>query len=134
MLGTGPCDPPYGDLFVGRSLLVNGRALRATDGGDGTGIDLSGGRWSVRLRCFTEPSAAALSWSKSLTASSTGGSTGYYDDVVDASTIGTASVGTMLWFEEVLVDANNNDTGTITGKQEQVLRWWKQPLLDRPGA
>lgn len=133
MRGSGPCEPPYGDLFVGRSLLVNGRVLKQHDNGTEAGLDISGGTYVVRFRAYLSPDAAATLVDEAISASADGGSSGYYEETLLATLFGSTPYSG-LWFEEVLVDTGTTDLGTKTQKAEHVLRWWKQPLLDRPAA
>ena len=127
-ISTGPCDPPYGDFIAGRGVQVNGQALRQRDDGDEAGVDLTS-RWSVRFRATLDPAPATPAFviDEQISASVDNAASGYYDEYVP---LGDTAYDALTW-EEVLVDSSTNDSTTSTKKAEQVLRWWRQPILAR---
>ena len=119
--------PPYGPFVTRRGVRINGQVLERTDGGTEAGKNISNARYEVHLRSYASPDATALVHDFTLDKSATNAATGYYDDYVS---FGATAYSSGLWWEEILIDTNVIDANTVSGKDERILRRWRQAVED----
>jgi hypothetical protein len=119
---------PPGPFVVGRGVDIRKRVVDVDEDGVETGLDLTAGRWSARIRAYVG-GAAATTRDELLTPASADGDEGWIDHYFSA---GTTAYETALRWEIVLVDSSENDANTKTTKREYVLLQWKDPISAAP--
>ena len=120
-------EPPSG-FQVGATVRINYQALGVSDAEDEVPLDLTAGRWSVRVRVWA-PGATAFLRDEACPASVAGGATGYFDHGFKCGA--TAYAAALIW-QLVLIDNDNADTDSKTLKREFVLLAWRAPIPAAP--
>jgi len=121
-------DPPEGIAVVkrGRHIRYIVHEQSATTG-LWSAKDISGSRWTYRLRLWTsDDDSSALS-----DAAVTKGSASSSGELDHYHACGTTVRDTLAW-EIVEVDNDNADANTTTGKREVVKVRWYEPIRDAP--
>lgn len=120
--------PPFGPAVVKRGLAITFTVqTRSATTGLWTAKDISGSRWTYRLRIWTADDDTSALVDEVVTkgsAASSGELDHYHAN-------GTTVRATLKW-EIVEVDNDNADANTTTGKRERVQVRWFQPIEDAP--
>lgn len=119
---------PPGGFQVGAVVRMNYRVMGVADGGEETALDLTAGRFTVRVRAWRRGATTFLR-DELCTASVAGGADGYFDH--DFKCGANAYTSALNW-EFVLVDAANADTASKTQKREHVLLAWHAAIAAAP--
>jgi hypothetical protein len=121
-------EPPFGPAVVKRGLVIQYVAqTRSATTGLWSAKDISGSRWTYRLRVWDDDADAAAFVDEAIskgTASSSGELDHYHAN--------GATVYPACTWEIVEVDNSNADTTTTTQFRERVLVRWHQGIEDAP--
>lgn len=128
--GTLEAEPP-GPFVVGRAVRMNYRVVDVTDNAAEVGIDLTGGRWSVRVRAYSAPTSTSTLRDELCVASTANGDDGYFDH---AFLCGATAYPAALRWEFVLIDASASDASSKSTKVEYVLLQFKASIESAPRA